>query len=173
MSSSKQLVSALYLFVVTVIMVTLSWIGLADFDWYAYDELNHLPGEEVTADRLAPHLLLAAKVLQTTDRLESRWVGPAANTSKNHTAFNQILAHKDAALAFEYLLGADNVVAKVYAMHGFQQINENRFNQLKPFFSRNNQQIHIQSGCSGFFRPVSSVFDLSAAKHMTYFKYQQ
>ena len=169
MSSSKQLVSALYLFTVTVLMVTFSWIGLVDFDWYSFDELNHLPGEQVTADQLAPHLLVATKVLQTTDRLESRWVGPAANTSKNYTAFKQIMAHKDAVLAFEYLLSTDNVVAKVYAMHGFQQINEKRFDELQPFFRRNSELIHMQSGCSGFFRPVSSVFDLSVALHMTYF----
>ena len=173
MLGSKQLVSVLYLFVITVLMMTFSWIGLAEFKWYSYDELEHLPGINVNADQLVPDLLLATRVLQDTDRLESKHVGVGGSISKNHVAFNEIVLHKDADLAFEYLLGTDNITAKVYAMQGFQQLNKQRFNELLPFFKHNNQPIHMQSGCSGFIRPVSSVFDLSEARRMTNFNDQQ
>ena len=142
-------------------MVTFSWIGLADLNWYTFNELDQLPGDKVAAEQLSPNLLLAVKVLENANSLQSKRVGVGASISDSYLAFNDILIHKDAELAFEYLLRVDNLTSKIYAMFGLKSVNEARFDELKSIFESSKQLVHIQSGCLGSMQTVSDAMGFS------------
>lgn len=148
MMNNQTTTALVHLFIVIVLLVTFSWVGLVDFSWQKLpDSIETFQAELVLEDELPMLLSYEIQILKRAQRIESPKVGVAGSRSEIFQAYQTILAANEAEQIFKHLLNDKNKVTKVYAMKGLQTINSPLFNEIEPYFSNSQQSVYQVLGC--------------------------
>ncbi|KAA3638982.1 MAG: hypothetical protein DWP95_11450 [Proteobacteria bacterium] len=147
-------------FIVTVLLVTFSWMGLVDFSWQKKpDSIEKIKTEVVPEDTLPINLIHEINVLKQAQRIESERFGASAQRSKVYQAYQTILAAQDAELIFKHLLNEQNIITKIYAMKGLQTLESSLFAKIEPYFANSQLSVQQIAGCVVFKKEVREIID--------------
>lgn len=160
MLNNQTTTALIHFFVIIVLMVTFSWMALADFSWLKTpDSLETLQTEQIPLDKLPMSLNYEIMVLKEAQRIESKYIGTGARQSEIYQSYKIIRSAQEAELIFSHLLNEKNVITKIYAMKGLQHLNSPLFSQIKPYFAQSHLSVQKIAGCIVSNKKVSTLIE--------------
>lgn len=153
--NSQTTSAMIHSFVIVTLMVSFSWLGLADFSWQKTpDPLELLQTRQVPFDQLPIRLSHEINVLKRAQRIESHRIGAGARHSELYQAYRTIRSSQEAELIFTHLLNDENIITKIYAKKGLQYLNSPLFRDIQPYFTNSHLSVRQIGGCVVFKKEV-------------------